>query len=180
MNPRTIYSTLRTGILLTLVTLTIQGLAVMPTQDKALFERIRQEAEGAVVNVLAQRVTFNWREPYKTSDFHEVRATGFFINPEGDILTNYHVIEQATQIWIQLLPLGQEKISATIKGVCPERDLALLQLCDAGRTRIHKKLGHISYLPLGDSDSVKRADEVMGLGYPLAWPITSEGRHGRY
>jgi S1-C subfamily serine protease len=41
-------------------------------------------------------------------------------------------------------------------------------LTDEGREIIKKELGEISYLRLGNSDLVRRADEVMALGYPLS------------
>lgn len=129
--------------------------------------QIRQRAEKAVVNIIAQQIPFDWSAPYKIADSDQVSGSGFFINSNGDILTNYHVVEQATQLWIQLPPLGQEKIAASVKSACPERDLALLQLSEEGRQRIISALGSISYLELGNSDIVKRGDTVMGFGYPL-------------
>ena len=52
-------------------------------------------------------------------------------------------------------------------GMSPERDLALLRVTPEGRDLITKQLGGIPYLPLGDSDLVRRSDEVLALGYPL-------------
>ena len=47
----------------------------------------------------------------------------------------------------------------------PDRDLALLKVRPEGLEIIKKDLGYIPYLTLGDSDTIKRADETMALGY---------------
>src|SRR5207249_4901678 len=91
----------------------------------------------------------------------------FFINDEGDLITNAHVVNQAPTVWIQIPSLGKQIIDVDVLSVSPERDLALLRVKPEGLKTIRAALGSIPYLSFGDSDTVKRSEEVLALGYPL-------------
>jgi len=129
--------------------------------------KIEQLAQNSVVQVFAQVGKFNWKEPYKIGDQFENRGTGFFVNEYGYIVTNYHVIHEAKVIWIQMPALGRKIIHAYVVGFCPDSDIALLSISKEGFGEIKEKLGNIPFLALGDSDTVRRTDSVMVLGYPL-------------
>ena len=77
------------------------------------------------------------------------------------------MINQARSVWIQIPSLGRRIIDVEVVGMTPDRDIALLRLKPEGKQLIISALGHIPYLELGDSDSVRRADEVLALGCPL-------------
>lgn len=128
---------------------------------------LQQRVRDTVGRVSVHVVEFNWLQPYKTPRQKEASGSGFFINEEGDFITNAHVVNQAYAIGIQISSMGQEIFDMTVKGVSFERDLALLQLSEHGKERIRSVLGEIPYLKLGDADVVRRADEIMALGYPL-------------
>jgi len=128
---------------------------------------VQRNVEDAVVQVFTQMSQINWLEPYKAPDEVMSAGSGFFINNKGDLVTNYHVISQATKIQIRLPSLGQERFTVEIVGACPDRDIALLRLPDDVKEKIEKRLGSIPYLMLGDSDKVGRTQEVMALGFPL-------------
>ncbi len=128
---------------------------------------VQRQVKDTVVQVFAQACEFNWLEPYKTPDQSEGRGSGFFINENGDIITNYHVVAQASGIQIQIPTFGHEQFDAKIIGVSPERDIALLTLTKEAKEKILKGLGKIPYLKLGDSDKILRSQEVLALGYPL-------------
>ena len=133
--------------------------------------KIEQMAQNSVVQVFAQVGKFNWKEPYKIGDQFENRGTGFFVNEYGYIVTNYHVIHEAKVIWIQMPALGRKIIHAHVVGFCPDSDIALLSVFKEGHDEIKGKLGNIPFLALGDSDTVKRTNSVMALGYPLGHHI---------
>lgn len=128
---------------------------------------IQMNAHNSVVQIFAQRAEIDilhpWAPPAQTS----ARGSGFFINEEGDILTNAHVIDQALIIWIQVPALGKRFITAEVIGVCPERDIALLRINEKELDFLKEQLGEIKPLQFGDSDIVYRTDEVLALGYPL-------------
>ena len=56
----------------------------------------------------------------------EGRGSGFFVSPNGDILTNYHVMENAE--FITVSTHDGRSISALVKDYDPVRDMALLQV----------------------------------------------------
>jgi serine protease Do len=145
------------------------GLAVYThrTPSQQDWQDIEQKAQSAVVQVLAQVTEFNWLDPYKAPGQSQGAGTAFFIDKEGYLLTNFHVIDQAKSIHLQVPGLGQKCIEASIVGVCPEADIALLKVSDEGHALIKKELGHIPYLILGDSDSLYPTEPVLALGYPL-------------
>lgn len=128
---------------------------------------IQKQVKDTVVQVFAHVTEFNWIEPYKSPDQGEGTGSGFFINLKGDLITNYHVIAQASSVEIQIPSFGLERFDVQIVGVCPDRDIALLALTKESREKILQKSPKISFLALGDSDKILRSQEVLALGYPL-------------
>jgi serine protease Do len=128
---------------------------------------IQKQVKDTVVQVYAQVDEFNWLEPYKSPDQSEGAGSGFFINREGDIISNYHVVANASSIQIQIPSFGMERFDMELIGVSPERDIALLKVTKEAKEKIIKKLGAIPFLKLGDSDHILRSQEVLALGYPL-------------
>jgi serine protease Do len=94
-------------------------------------------------------------------------GTGFFINSDGNIVTNYHIVNQARLVQVEIPALGVERLPVKIVGVCPERDIALLRLTAQTKKRVLKELGKIPFLKLGNSDEVRRGQSVLALGFPL-------------
>lgn len=123
--------------------------------------------EQAVVHIYSHVAQFNWSEPYKIREQAENFGTGFFIDDQGHIITNAHVVEQAREIQINIPALGRKALYASIVSFCPQQDLALLRLNDADREYLKKQSVGISFLPLGDSDTIMRTEPVLVLGYPL-------------
>lgn len=81
-------------------------------------------------------------------------ASAVIIDPEGFLVTNYHVIADATEIRVQL---GDGRITEpeTI-GVDAETDLALLRV----------KLGTLPAVRLGNSSQLRIGDVVLAIGNP--------------
>ncbi|MGD1997487.1 MAG: trypsin-like peptidase domain-containing protein [Candidatus Dependentiae bacterium] len=128
---------------------------------------VQRTVEDAVAQVFSHVTPFNWLEPYKAPSEGIASGSAFFINPDGDMITNYHVVSQARQVKIRLARMGQERLDVDIIGVCPDRDIALLRLAEEAKEKIIAKFGAVPYLKLGDSDTVGRTQEVMAVGYPL-------------
>lgn len=128
---------------------------------------IQQQVKDTVVQVFAQISEVDLLQPYKTPAQYSSSGSAFFINEQGDLLTNAHVVEQAKSLWIQIPSLGKRIIQVEVVGVSPERDVALIRVLPEDVKVIRKELGRIPYLSLGDSDLVYRSDEVLALGYPL-------------
>ncbi|MET9469417.1 trypsin-like peptidase domain-containing protein [Streptomyces sp. NPDC006544] len=91
-------------------------------------------------------------------------GSGIVITADGEIVTNNHVVDGATQI--QVTTSDGKKYPAKIFGTDPDKDLALIRLEGA---RGLKAAG------LGDSDKLKVGDEVVAIGSPdrLTGTVTS-------
>lgn len=116
---------------------------------------------------MVSRFKKSWFEPYKAPVQHQAVGTAFFINSKGDLLTNFHVVDHANFIFVHVPAGGRKPYEARIKGVCPEQDVALLELTEESLTELKTLLGSIPNLTLGDSDTLEKAEPVMALGYPL-------------
>lgn len=132
-----------------------------------MWRAVQEQARDTVVQVFAQVAETDLLQPYTTPQQYSRSGTGFFINDQGELITNAHVINQARAIWIQIPSLGRHLIDADLIGMIPDRDIALLKINEEGLDLIKKTLGHMPYLALGNSDTVRRADEALALGYPL-------------
>lgn len=131
------------------------------------WSELQKKLSDTVVQVFALVAEFNWLEPYKTPNQGKGSGTGFFIDEEGYIITNAHVVNQAKAIFIQIPSLGKEQFECEIVCFVPDRDLSLIKIKDKDLSRLKDIVGQIAYLKLGNSDKLKRGAEVMTLGFPL-------------
>lgn len=83
-------------------------------------------------------------------------GTGFIINAEGYIVTNNHVVEDATEIKVTLAT--QEEHTAKLIGRDPKTDLALLKI------NVSQSL---PIVPLGNSDALEVGEWVIAIGNPF-------------
>jgi len=85
-------------------------------------------------------------------------GSGFLLSPEGFVLTNNHVVKDATEIRVRLSD-GRD-FGAKVVGRDAPTDVALIQLQGAPKD-----------LPpavvLGDSDQVRQGDFVLAMGSPF-------------
>jgi len=89
------------------------------------------------------------------------QASGVIIRPEGYILTNYHVVQDAQTVTVRL-NLDEGRVyaeKARIVGVDPNTDLAVL--------KIRPRPGGYPYAVFGDSDSLRVGDWVIAIGNAL-------------
>ena len=83
-------------------------------------------------------------------------GSGFIIDPSGYVVTNGHVIENADRITINLN--SGEEYAATLEGLDPETDLAVLKIeADARFPAVR----------FGDSDRTRVGDWVVAIGQPF-------------
>ena len=93
-------------------------------------------------------------------------GSGFFLNEEGYLITNFHVIEGETQISIEVYHQqnGQleRKVYKQIRIIAMNKfqDLALLKVED-------KDASKFSWVPLGEPDSLAVGERVFAIGSPL-------------
>jgi len=90
-------------------------------------------------------------------------GSGFIIDKEGHILTNYHVIEDADEIVVLLENNGSEKeYSATLIGSDSKTDIALIKINREANTP-----KEFPYLKLGSSENLEVGEWVMAIGNPF-------------
>jgi serine protease Do len=100
--------------------------------------------------------------PREDEDRKEMSGgTGFLIEPDGFILTNNHVVENATKVQVKVN--GKDDYDAKIVGRDPATDLALLKI---------EGKAPFPTLSLGDSDRLRVGDWVMAIGNPLNFEKT--------
>jgi len=101
-------------------------------------------------------------------DFVAAAGSGMILTPDGEVLTNNHVVAGATSLTVTLF--GQtEALAAHVVGTDPGEDVALVQI------------DHVSGLPtvtFGDSGQTQVGDSVLAIGNALALaggPTVTEG-----
>lgn len=86
-------------------------------------------------------------------------GSGFIINEEGYILTNYHVIEGAKEVIVTLSD-GRD-VKAKVVNYDQNQDIAMLKLTD-------DSIKVPAIVELGNSDALKPGEEVLAIGTPLS------------
>jgi serine protease Do len=93
-------------------------------------------------------------------------GSGFFINEQGYLITNYHVLENETKIEVTIFRKvkdGFEKKAfkkVKIEAINPFVDLALLKVEELDDT-------NVKYVYLGDVERVRVGEKVFAIGNPL-------------
>jgi S1-C subfamily serine protease len=124
------------------------------TDEQNNIEIYRTLSPG-VVNVHSTsyaRDFFGFVEPQEGS------GSGSVIDQNGDILTNYHVIENATKLTVSFG--GQKNYSAQVVGGDPDTDLAVIKL-------IEKPRDPLTVVAMGDSDNLEVGQKVLAIGNPF-------------
>jgi S1-C subfamily serine protease len=88
----------------------------------------------------------------------EGSGSGSILDQQGNILTNYHVVEGAQKLSVSMG--GKKDYAATIVGGDPDTDLAVIRL-------IEKPAGPLTVVPMGDSDKLVVGQKVLAIGNPF-------------
>jgi serine protease Do len=93
-------------------------------------------------------------------------GSGFFINEDGFLITNFHVIENETQISVEVYHQRNGELDrktykqVRIIALNKFADLALLKVDDPGAPRF-------KYVALGSADALSVGEKVFAIGSPL-------------
>ena len=131
------------------------------TDDEKNTMEIFRRSSPAVVYVTNQ-TTVRDRYSLNVHTIPKGTGTGVIWDRQGYIITNYHVIEGATKIIITLQ--DQSSWSATVKGIAPSKDLAIL--------KIEAPTERLTPLPLGDSNELTVGRKVVAIGNPFGLDTT--------
>ncbi len=106
----------------------------------------------SVVNVTSRAMTFDF---FYGLVPQEGQGSGFVIDKDGHILTNYHVIAEARQVEVTMH--NRKKYKATVIGTDPAHDLAVIQI----------KAADLVPAVLGDSHNLQVGQKVYAIGNPF-------------
>ena len=118
-----------------------------------IYER---DAPG-VVHVRSVLRSSGTTSPFGTDQGGEATGTGFVIDADGHILTNYHVVADATSVSVGFD--DNRIVAARVLGTDATNDLALLQVDPEGLK--------LAPLQLGDSSTAQVGDPVLAIGNPF-------------
>ena len=145
------------------------------------FTQIAERTVPAVANISSLQVVQRQNSPFNNDPFFQFffgdgditgprrgversLGSGVIVSPDGLVLTNNHVVAgESGRISLRQLPAvsvaltDKREVRATIVGVDPATDLALLKI-DAGR---------LPTIPWGDSSKLKVAEWVLAIGNPF-------------
>ena len=115
---------------------------------------------GSVVNVTSRAVAFDF---FYGLVPQEGQGSGFIIDRDGHVLTNYHVIADARQVEVTLH--NRKRYRATVVGTDRSHDLAVIQI----------KAPDLNPMVLGDSRNLQVGQKVYAIGNPfgLSGTLTS-------
>src|SRR6201993_784596 len=106
----------------------------------------------SVVNITSKQVAFDF---FYGLVPQEGQGSGFVIDKEGHVLTNYHVIADARQVEVTMH--NRKKFRATVIGTDPAHDLAVIKI----------EAPNLTPAVLGDSKNLQVGQKVYAIGNPF-------------
>jgi Do/DeqQ family serine protease len=160
------------------------AITIGPTNIADMVEKV----SPAVVNIEATVKVQGSNDPYMNDPFfrdffgnnslpqsqtEKSIGTGFVITDSGYILTNYHVVQDASSINVKIVGVSKA-LTASVVGYDDQLDLAVLKIGASNK---------LPYLALGNSDNARVGDWVVAIGNPYgldhtvtAGVISAKGR----
>jgi S1-C subfamily serine protease len=130
-------------------------------QSKALTPHQIYERTAPGVAYITSTIVRQSESPFGFGESQTQQGTatgsGFAINKDGTILTNYHVVENAVKVTVSFE--HGKAVEAKVIGKDPSNDLAVLRIPTEGVT-LHP-------LTLGDSAKAQVGDPVLAIGNPF-------------
>ena len=131
-------------------------------EEKNNIEIYRKYSAG-VVNITSTTLAFNYR--LQAFPVEAGTGSGVIIDPGGNILTNYHVIEPSLNGGgLEVTLADHSKFPAQIVGKDKSNDLAVIKI-DAPRDKL-------APIPLGKSDDLLVGQKVLAIGNPFGFERT--------
>ena len=130
----------------------IQAIGIV-THPNDVFAEIYENASTSVVAISV------------TSDGGGGNGSGFVIDRDGHIVTNAHVVDEATEIVVEFLDGGIYR--AELVGLDLSSDVAVIKVAAPGE--------QLKPIPFADSDSLLVGQTVLAIGSPFGqgWTLTS-------
>jgi S1-C subfamily serine protease len=119
---------------------------------------IYKAARDATVNITSTTYVQDW---FMQVFPQKGTGSGFIINPDGEILTNNHVVQGATQLTVKLA--DQKEYKAKVLGRDTRSDLAIIKI---------EAPGKLPSVHLGESDNLVVGQKVLAIGNPFGFQGT--------
>ncbi|MDR0784427.1 MAG: trypsin-like peptidase domain-containing protein [Treponema sp.] len=130
------------------------------TEDERENISVYERLNSAVVNITTETVSLNWFLEAVPQDGGSGSGSIIDVRKDGVyVLTNYHVIEKANKVFINLADGSQ--FNGVVVGVDPENDIAVLKFTPTDGAELHT-------IPFGESDNIKVGQKVLAIGNPFA------------
>ena len=113
------------------------------------FVSVAERSTPAIVSVISVR-------PVEDGGYHRQEGSGFIFRKDGHILTNEHVVRDATTITVHLI--NENEFDAKLVGVDRNTDIAVLKI-DAKEK--------LTVLPLANSEEVQVGQFAIAIGNPF-------------
>jgi S1-C subfamily serine protease len=128
--------------------------------DQDLLDAYSRTITGTVAAVAESVVHVQVQKKVKDRKTNQVQlrpasGSGFILSSDGFIVTNHHVIEDASDIKIALA--DGRLVTATLKGMDPSTDIAILKIYETG----------FKPISLADSDHLQVGQIAIAIGNPL-------------
>jgi S1-C subfamily serine protease len=121
-----------------------------PAPSPGSYAAIYQQTKDGVVTITTQ-VNGGFRS------FSQAQGSGIEMDKQGDILTNAHVVDGASQVQVQFS--NGQTTTGQVKGVDQSADLAVVQVSIA-QDQLHP-------LATGNSDTLQVGDTALAIGTPF-------------
>ncbi len=132
--------------------------ACAPTLEEEIV-RVYDSAGPGVVNITNRSYAYDF---FFRPVPQEGTGSGFVYDAEGHIVTNYHVIEGADELYVTLP--NETTVRADVVGSDPSNDLAVLKI-DVPPDALHP-------VPLGESGNLRVGQFVVAIGNPFGFERT--------
>ena len=129
--------------------------AAFPANGGKKISDIYEGAKHGVVQVTSTSVVSS---SFFGAQEQQAQGSGFVIDKDGHVVTNYHVVEGAKKVQVSFS--DEEQMDATVVGTDPSTDIAVLKIQGAMSRSL-------TPLALGDSSVVKVGDAVVAIGNPF-------------
>jgi 2-alkenal reductase len=111
-------------------------------------------AAPSVVSITTEQLRVN---PFMGQEVAQGAGSGFVWDAAGDVVTNFHVVEGANIVYVQLN--RGDPIRARVVGAAPQYDIAVVKLTDVPPG--------LRPLPIGSSKSVQVGQATYAIGNPF-------------
>jgi len=128
-------------------------LPIVVSVDEQINQDVFEKANKAVVNIVATTLRVNfWMEVIP----QQGQGSGFIVDPQGYILTNNHVVENAQRLMVTTA-IGKQ-VEARLVGRDRQSDLAVIKIPSGAVEAV---------ATLGDSDTLSVGQKAIAIGNPF-------------